>query len=68
MYELQVENMSCGGCARGVINSVQEVDQQAKVDVDLKSKRVRVETSAGYEAIVSAITNAGFPVKAGTSI
>ena len=68
MYELQVEGMNCGGCVRGVTNSVQLVDSNAKVDVDLKSKRVRVDTKAGLEAVTSAISKAGYPVTASAEV
>jgi copper chaperone len=62
MYELQVEGMTCGGCANSVKRSVQAVDRNAKVEVDLASKKVRVETSAYLNAVTSAITDAGYPV------
>jgi copper chaperone len=65
MYELQVEGMSCGGCVRSVTRSVQAVDGNAKVDVDLESKKVRVETQASLDAVKSAISDAGYDVTAG---
>jgi copper chaperone len=65
MYELQVEGMSCGGCVRSVTKSVQAVDGNAKVDVDLESKKVRVETQASLDAVKSAISDAGYDVTAG---
>lgn len=68
MYELQVEGMSCGGCIKGVTKSVQSVDNEARVDVDLKSKRVRVESKAGLEAVTSAINEAGYPVTASVEV
>jgi copper chaperone len=64
MYELQVEGMSCGGCVRSVTRSVQVVDSNAKVDVDLLSKTVRVNTQASLDAVKSAINDAGYPVTA----
>lgn len=64
MYELQVEGMTCGGCVRGVTRSVQTVDGAAKVDVDLKAKKVRVDTTASLEVVKSAIAEAGYPVTA----
>jgi copper chaperone len=67
MYELQVEGMTCGGCANSVKRSVQAVDGNAKVDVDLASKKVRVETSADLNAVKSAIVEAGYPVSASTA-
>jgi copper chaperone len=62
MYELQVEGMTCGGCVRSVTKSVQSVDSNAKVDVDLQSKKVRVDTQASLEAVTSAINDAGYEV------
>jgi copper chaperone len=68
MYELQVEGMTCGGCVRGVTRSVLGVDGEAKVDVDLKSKKVRIDTAAPLQAITSAVTEAGYPVSASKTV
>lgn len=62
MYELQVEGMTCGGCANSVKRAVQAVDHTAKVDVDLAGKRVRIESAADISAVTSAIVEAGYPV------
>jgi copper chaperone len=64
MYELQVEGMTCGGCANSVKRSVQAVDSNATVEVDLASKKVRVDSRAGLDAVKSAIVEAGYPVSA----
>lgn len=64
MYELQVEGMSCGGCVKSVTKSVQLIDIDAKVSVDLASKKVRVDSKAGLETVTSAISDAGYPVTA----
>lgn len=62
MYELQVEGMTCGGCANSVKRSVQSIDAYAKVDVDLASKKVRVDSGVDINEVEAAITGAGFPV------
>ena len=62
MYELQVNGMTCGGCASSVKRAVQRLDSAAKVDVDLASKTVRVDSTAGLEAVETAIKDAGYPV------
>jgi len=64
MYELQVEGMSCGGCVRSVTKSVQAVDSSAKVEIELASKKVRVDSQASLESVKSAIGDAGYPVTA----
>jgi len=68
MYELQVEGMSCGGCVRSVTKSVQTVDGNAKVEVDLASKTVRVASQASLDRVRSAIADAGYAVSASVAI
>ncbi|MEC4722881.1 MULTISPECIES: heavy-metal-associated domain-containing protein [Noviherbaspirillum] len=68
MYELQVEGMTCGGCANSVTRSVRAVDSNAKVDVDLKAKKVRIDTSVPLEKVSSAIADAGYPVVASATL
>jgi copper chaperone len=62
MYQLQVENMSCGHCVGAVTRAVQEVDAGAKVEVDLASKTVKVDSSGALDKISAAIAEAGYPV------
>ena len=60
--ELKIEGMSCGHCVKAVTNAVKSLDQNAKVDVDLGSKTVRVETQAEISVVASAIADAGYTV------
>jgi Cu+-exporting ATPase len=62
MYELTVEGMSCGHCVGRVTKSVQGVDGQARVTVDLPTKKVRIDSSADLDKIAAAIDDAGYPV------
>ncbi|MNR82301.1 Copper chaperone CopZ [compost metagenome] len=62
MYELQVEKMSCGHCVNAVTKSVQAVDADAKVEVDLATRTVRVQSDAALAEISGAIVEAGYPV------
>jgi Cu+-exporting ATPase len=62
MYELTVEDMSCGHCVGRVTKSVQALDQAAKVEVDLATKKVKVDSTADLDAIAQAIDAAGYPV------
>ena len=61
MYTLKVEKMSCGGCANRVTHTVQILDPDAKVEVLLKDKLVRVESAKAPDAVAVAITAAGYP-------
>lgn len=64
MYELTVEGMTCGHCVSRVTKSVQDVDKDAKVSVDLPTKKVRIDSRAGLDEIAEAIDDAGYPVSA----
>lgn len=60
MLKLKVPEMSCGHCASTVEKAVKSVDPAARVDVDLGSSTVSVETSADENAICEVIRSAGY--------
>jgi P-type Cu+ transporter len=64
MYELTVEDMSCGHCVGRVTRSVQAIDKDAKVEIDLPTKKVKIDSTADLDAIARAIDAAGYPVTA----
>jgi copper chaperone len=61
MVELNVANMTCGHCVRAVTQAVKTVDPEAEVQVDLGSKRVRVDGQGSAEELVRALGTAGYP-------
>ena len=65
-FTLAVQGMTCGGCARTVERSVQEVPGVLGATVDLPSKTVRVEVDparAGRAAVEDAVVRAGYAVR-----
>lgn len=62
MYQLQVEEMSCGHCVSSVTQAVLALDPDARVAVDLATKTVSVDSGVELARIRSAIADAGFPV------
>ena len=64
MYQLTVEDMSCGHCVGRVTKAVQGIDETATVTIDLPTKRVRIDSDADLERIVAAIDAVGYPVSA----
>ena len=64
MYELTVEGMSCKHCVGRVTKSVQAVDADAQVTIDLDKASVRIDSRADLDRIVAAIDGAGYPVTA----
>lgn len=60
MLELTLPTMTCGHCVGVVTKAIKQADAQASVEIDLASHRVRVETAADREVIVSAVNEAGY--------
>ncbi|MDO5653906.1 MAG: heavy-metal-associated domain-containing protein [Brachymonas sp.] len=61
MLTFNVQDMTCGHCARAITEAVQELDPSATVEVDINTKRVTVDKHrVGAEAIAKTITEAGY--------
>ena len=60
MIELKLPDMTCGHCVRTVTKTVQAVDGQAKVEIDLPTHVVRIESSREREAFAKALTEEGY--------
>jgi copper chaperone len=62
MFSLKVSGMTCGGCINAVTRAVQAQDPAAKVQADLATQTVQLETALSLAQVSQAITDAGFPV------
>lgn len=63
MPSFDVRGMSCGHCVKAVTTSIHEIDPAAKVDVDLATGRVEVDSNRPADAIAKAIADAGYEAK-----
>ena len=61
MIELTLPDMTCGHCVRTVTETVQRVDAQAKVEIDLPAHRVRIESPQPPQVFATALTEEGYP-------
>lgn len=59
-----VQGMSCGHCVKAVTKALQQLDAQARVQVDLDTQQVTVESSQTREALAQAIADEGYAVAA----
>lgn len=55
-----VTGMTCGHCVASVTEEVSEVDGVQKVDVQLEGGTLTVEGDADSEAIIDAVSEAGY--------
>jgi copper chaperone len=62
MFTLKVSGMTCGGCINAVTRAIQAQDPQAKVQADLATQVVSLETSLSLDLAAELIMDAGFPV------
>ncbi|MUG96246.1 copper chaperone [Scytonema sp. UIC 10036] len=61
--KLKVPSIACQGCAETITESIQVVEPDAKVDVDVPGKTVTVEAKASEESIKQAIVGAGHTIE-----
>ena len=55
-----VKGMTCGGCVASITRVVKGLDPNASVDADLAAKRVKISSAIKSEAVIAAISGAGF--------
>ena len=60
MIELTLPTMTCGHCVRTVTETVQRVDAEAKLQVDLPSHTVRIESQQPAERFSAALAEEGY--------
>jgi len=64
MIEMTLPDMSCGHCASTVTQTCKLVDPAAKIEVDLGSKTVKIQSSEDRQDFADALAEAGYPVAA----
>lgn len=62
MQTLFVTGMTCGGCTKAVTRAIQMQDARSTVQVDLDSQKVEIDSRLSREALVTILSEAGFPV------
>lgn len=60
MFEFNLPTMTCGHCVKAVTQALQELDPHARVDIDLPSHRVSVQTTQPRETVVATLAQAGY--------
>ena len=61
MIEFDVQAMSCGHCVSVVSQTIKELDPEARVEVDLAHKKVKIESAESPARLAQALTEAGYP-------
>jgi copper chaperone len=61
MIEFKLPDMSCGHCAATVQRTVQRLDAQAAVQVDLATRSVQIDADVDVARLRAALTEEGYP-------
>lgn len=61
MIEFKIESMTCGHCASQVKQAIGQCDINATVQVDLRNRRVRVESTQSEAVLRQQLDAAGYP-------
>jgi len=58
--EFEVKDVSCGGCANSITRAVNSVDPAARLDIDVTTKVVKIDSALPLDRLVAVIEEAGF--------
>lgn len=61
MVQFSVPAISCSHCVGMVTEALKQADPQARVEVDLASKSVTVDSTRDRATLSAALTEAGYP-------
>lgn len=64
MLELTLPDMTCGHCSATVKRTVAAIDPAARVEIDLPTHQVRIDTQADADQIRKALEEEGYPAVA----
>ncbi|MEF9995289.1 MAG: heavy-metal-associated domain-containing protein [Burkholderiaceae bacterium] len=60
MFDFTIPAMSCGRCVAAITQAVRAIDPEAKLDFDLASRAVRIDSSLPATALEAALDKAGY--------
>ena len=59
--QLNIEDMSCGGCVSNITAALKQLDGDATVTADLEARTIEVTTRASEAQVREALSAAGYP-------
>lgn len=59
--QLNIEDMSCGGCVANITEAIKQLDVDATVTADLETRNIDVSTNASEAQVRDALAAAGYP-------
>jgi copper chaperone len=63
LVQIHIQNMTCGGCVRGVTRAIHSVDPKAGIEADPPSRKVNVQSDRPGTDFLPALEAAGFAAR-----
>ncbi len=60
MVQFKVSDMTCGHCASRITKALKDADPQARVEISVAEKQVKVESNLSEAELARAISEAGY--------
>lgn len=64
MVRLNIQAMTCGGCASSIRRAIQSVDPTARIDTNVDERLVTVDTVADEKSLIEVTREAGYEAQA----
>jgi len=68
MYQIEVENIKCSGCANSIQQSLTKIENVEDVKVDIETGIIKITGDADYENIVNKLRELGYPEKGNNTV
>lgn len=63
MQVFKISGMTCGHCVGAVKQALQQLDDNARIDIDLDSGELRIDSALTVEQVTQAIHEEGYQVQ-----
>ena len=60
MLTFRIADMTCARCASAIARAVADIDEAARVEVDIQARLARISSAAGERELMEALCEAGY--------
>lgn len=64
MIEMNLPDMTCGHCAGIVLRACKRIDPDAQVDIDVRARTVKIDSTERAQDFAEELAEAGYPAAA----
>ena len=68
MYQIEVENIKCGGCANSIEKALLTLEKIDKVTVDIENSTIIIIGDADRQQVIDKLAELGYPEKGNNTV